>query len=366
MAHGAADAEGAGGTVSPAIPDPTASATTPGLVCAHHHLYSSLARGMPAPPTTPRAFSEILRWIWWRLDRALDLDLVRWSALLGAVEALEAGTTAIVDHHASPHAIEGSLDVIAEACAEVGVRVLACYEVTDRNGADGAKAGLAENERYLRAGGRGHVGAHACFTLSDETLDAVTGLAADLGVGVHIHVAEALVDADAGARLADRADPSWLLAHGVHLDRTLPGTVLHNPRSNLNNAVGYGRPARFPRVALGTDGIGGDVLEEFRVAFALLRSDDVTASPETAWDWLAAGWDLVPEARADRVTWSYSPMEPWHLAYTPTVRATRVEVAGEVVLDERGPTRVDATEIRAKAAEASARLFARMDELGDD
>src|SRR3954468_22397043 len=148
---------------------------TPGLVCAHHHLYSSLARGMPAPARTPANFLEILERIWWRLDRALDLELVRWSARLGALEALKAGTTAIVDHHSSPNAIDGSLDVIAEACAEVGVRVLCCYEVTDRNGSDGAAAGLAENERFLRGGGRGLVGAHAAFTLSDDTLDHVTG-----------------------------------------------------------------------------------------------------------------------------------------------------------------------------------------------
>ena len=344
-------------------------ATTPGLVCAHHHLYSALARGMPAPDPLPRAFPDILRAIWWRLDRALDLDLIAWSARLGALEALESGTTAIVDHHSSPNAIEGSLDVIAAACAEVGVRVLTCYEVTDRNGADGAKAGLAENERFLRAGGRGHVGAHACFTLSDETLDAVAGLAADLGVGVHVHVAEAPAAADAGARLADRAQPSWLLAHGVHLDRVLPGTVVHNPRSNANNAVGYGRPARFPRVALGTDGIGADMLEEFRFAFALARADDPTASADAVWAWLAEGWALVPEAQHDRVEWSYAPMDPWHLAYTPGVRARRVEIDGEVVLDESGPTRVDPGEIRARAAEASARLFAHMadlDETGDD
>ncbi|MBT8194703.1 MAG: amidohydrolase family protein, partial [Acidimicrobiia bacterium] len=100
------------------------SATTPGLVCAHHHLYSVLARGMPPPPKVATNFQEILEQIWWRLDVALDLEMIRWSAMLGAVEALESGTTAIVDHHESPNAIEGSLDVIAEACAEVGVRVL--------------------------------------------------------------------------------------------------------------------------------------------------------------------------------------------------------------------------------------------------
>jgi cytosine/adenosine deaminase-related metal-dependent hydrolase len=336
---------------------------TPGLVCAHTHLYSALARGMPAPPRTPRNFSEILELVWWRLDRALDPEMLHWSARLGALEALEAGTTAIVDHHSSPRAIEGSLDVIAEACSEVGVRVVCCYEVTDRNGADGAKAGLAENERFLRAGGRGMVGAHACFTLSDETLDAVCGLAGDLGVGVHVHVAEDAVDAAAGARLAARAADNWLLAHAVHLDRTLPGTVVHNPRSNLNNAVGYGRPARFPKVALGTDGIGADMLDEFRLAYALARADDVTATPETAWSWLETGYELVPEARADVVTWTYEPVEPWHLAYTTGVHARLVEVDGEIVLDELGPTRVDAGEIRARAAEQAVRLFARMADI---
>jgi cytosine/adenosine deaminase-related metal-dependent hydrolase len=320
---------------------------------------------MPAPPRPPRSFPEILELVWWRLDRALDLELIRWSARLGALEALQTGTSTIIDHHSSPSAIEGSLDVIAQACTEVGVRVVCCYEVTDRNGLDGAKAGLAENERFLRAGGRGLVGAHACFTLSDETLDAVCGTAAELGVGVHIHVAEDRVDAAAGERLAGRAEDSWLLAHGVHLDQQLPGTVAHNPRSNLNNAVGYSRPARFSRVALGTDGIGADMLEEFRLAFALHRAHDVTASPESAWAWLATGWELAPEAAGDQVTWSYEPMDPWHLGYTTgaSVRPLRVEVAGQVVLDEHGPTRVDAAEIKARAREEAGRLFRRMEEL---
>ena len=339
------------------------SNATPGLVNAHHHLYSALARGMPAPPRPPTTFPEILELVWWRLDRALDLDLIRASARLGALEALEAGTTAIVDHHSSPNAIEGSLDVISAACAEVGVRVVCCYEVTDRNGLDGAKAGLAENERFLRAGGRGFVGAHACATLSDDTLDAVCGLADDLGAGVHIHVAEAPMDADAGERLEGRAHDDWLLGHGVYLDRVLPGTIAHNPRSNLNNAVGYGRPARWARVVLGTDGIGSDMNAEAALAFALLRADDVTAAPTDAWSWLAAGASLVPEVANDVVTWSYEPMDPWHLAYTPGVRPLRVEVDGECVLDESGPTRVDALEIRAHAREQASRLFARMGEL---
>ena len=112
---------------------------TPGLVCAHHHLYSALARGMPAPPRTPAGFTDILELVWWRLDRALDLETIRWAAMLGALEALERGCTAIIDHHESPEAIEGSLAVIAEACATVGIRVSCAYGITDRHGPDGAQ-----------------------------------------------------------------------------------------------------------------------------------------------------------------------------------------------------------------------------------
>jgi cytosine/adenosine deaminase-related metal-dependent hydrolase len=154
-----------------------------------------------------------------------------------------------------------------------------------------------------------------------------------------------------------------LLAHAVHLERQLPGIVVHNPRSNLNNAVGYGRPARFERVALGTDGIGADMLEEFRLAFALARSRDLDFAPTDAWKWLQTGQQLVPGAACDRVTWDYEPMEAWHLAYTPGVKPVRVVVDGEVVLDESGPTRVDAVEIRARAREEAQRLFSRMADL---
>lgn len=338
--------------------------TTPGLVCAHHHLYSSLARGMPAPPSTPHSFTEILEQVWWRLDVALDLELVRWSALLGAVEALEAGTTAIIDHHASPRAIDGSLDVIADACAEVGVRVRCCYEVTDRHGEAGAAAGLAENERFLRAGGQGFVGAHACFTLSEATLEAVAGLADDLGVGVHLHVGEGTVDADAADRLRPYANERWLLAHCVHVAPPLAGTVAHNPRSNLNNSVGYAAPARWVaagnRVVLGSDGIGASMLDEAGLAYVLQRADDVTATPDTAWAWLHAGAELVPEVLGDEVTWATDSADPWHLAFTPGVRAERVVVGGEVVVDGGQVTKVDGEAIRARAWEEARRLWSML------
>ena len=338
------------------------TAETAGLVCGHHHLYSTLARGMPAPPKQPSSFLDILEQIWWRLDAALDLEMIRWSAMLGAVEALQSGCTAIIDHHESPNAIEGSLSVIADACAEVGVRVVCAYGVTDRHGADGARRGLAENDRFLRSGGRGLVGVHAPFTCSDATLEAAAGLAGDHGVGVHIHVAEARDDHGAGARLASLARRDWLLAHCVHLDRDLPGTIVHNPRSNMNNGVGYARPAaRENRVVLGTDGIGADMLEEFRLAYARHRESDLAASPETAWAWLTNGHDLVPEARADRVRWSYDHADsPWHVAFTPGVHAIDVEVDGVAVMRAGMPTRVDIAEVRARAAEQSTRLHSRL------
>jgi cytosine/adenosine deaminase-related metal-dependent hydrolase len=335
--------------------------TTPGLVCGHHHLYSALARGMPAPPKQPTNFGEILEQVWWRLDTALDLEMLRASALLGATEALMCGTTAIIDHHESPNAIEGSLDVIAEACAEVGVKVVCAYGVTDRHGPDGARRGLEENERFLRGGGRGLVGVHAAFTCSDETLAAAAGLAADLGVGVHIHVSEGPEDHAAGARLESLATNDWLLVHCVSLDRDLPGTIAHNPRSNMNNSVGYAAPARRPNpIVLGTDGIGADMLEEFRLAYVAHRADDVLASPDPAWSWLEEGYQFVPEARDDVVTLTYDHVDsPWHVAFTPGIRATRVVGGdGEVLLDDGLPTRVDLDEVRATATEQAARLHA--------
>ena len=339
------------------------AATTPGLVCAHHHLYSALARGMPPPPRVATDFQEILEQIWWRLDSALDLEMIRWSAMLGALEALEAGTTAIIDHHESPNAIEGSLDAIAEACAEVGVRVLPAYGITDRHGADGARRGLEENRRFIEAGHKGLVGIHAAFTCTDDSLRAAAELAEELGVGVHIHVCEGVGDIDAPARLEGLTRDDWLLSHCVHLptEHTLRGTILHNPMSNLNNAVGYADPARFSNpVALGTDGIGGNVIEAFRLAYVMQRSVDVTCGPDTAWGWLETGWELMPEARQDEVTWSYEPMDPWHIAFTPGVRPLEVKVDGEVVFADGKATRVDADEVRAKAAEQAARLHARL------
>ena len=321
---------------------------------------------MPAPPRTPTSFREILELVWWRLDRALDLEMLEWSAKLGALEAIESGTTAIVDHHESPNVIEGSLDVIANACAEVGVRVNCSYGVTARHGTEGAQRGLEENRRYLAAGGVGMVGVHAAFTCEPDTLLAASELAQNHAVGVHIHVAEGTDDLDASDRLRDLSRDNWLLVHGVHLDDNhgLNGYIVHNPRSNMNNSVGYAAPHRLGLpIALGTDGIGAAMLEEFRVAYARLREHDVTATPELPWSWLETGYRITPEAAHDRVTWSDGPIDPWRLAFHTNMKPQSVEIGGEVVYTEGKPTRVDATEIRAKAAEQAQRLFAELENM---
>lgn len=318
---------------------------------------------MPAPPNVATNFQEILEQVWWRLDAALDLEMLEWSAKLGALEALEAGTTAIIDHNETPNAIEGSLSVIADACAEVGVRVVTGYGVSDRNGADGARRGLEENRRFLEEGGRCLVGVHAAFTCSDESLAGAAALADEYGVGVHIHVAEGPGDVDAPQRLSGLTNDRWLLSHCVHLptNHDLKGTILHNPRSNLNNGVGYADPQRFSNpVALGTDGIGANMIESFRLAYVMQRSVDVTVGPDPAWSWLENGWNLVPDARQDQVTWSYDPMDPWHIAFTAGIHPVEVKVDGRVVYADGAPTLVDADEIRAKAREQAVRLHARL------
>ena len=352
------------------------SFTTNGLVCGHHHLYSSLARGMPAPPQTPTSFLSVLENIWWRLDAALDLDIIYWSAALGAAEALLNGTTAVIDHHESPFAIEGSLDVIQSACDMVGISSNLCYGVTDRwigskmtsrvspssKMTDEAKRGLVENERFISSGGRGMVGVHAAFTCANETLEAAADMAERLNVGVHIHVAEGEDDISAGGRLTSLARDNWLIVHAVHLETPLKGTLAHNPRSNMNNAVGYARPAKWTDdVILGTDGIGADMLEEMRIAYVRQRESDITASPEDAWKWLSNGEKFFPEVKNDVVTWSYDHADsPWHVAFTPGVRCESVRRNGDLLVENGVPTKFDIEEIRAKAAEAAKTLHERL------
>jgi putative selenium metabolism protein SsnA len=266
----------------------------PGLVNGHTHLYSALAAGMPAPPRAPRNFHEILKFIWWRLDRAHSPESVEMSGVVGSLAAVRCGTTTLVDHHASPNAIAGSLSVLESGIGAVGCRCITCYEVSDRNRPDEAREGLAENERYIRecqkrADGRfaGMVGAHASFTLEEESLIGCVELARRLQTGVHIHAAEDPIDEQItrerfGCGLIERFKrvgllnvPGTIFGHGTHLsdadiavvNETANISLAHNPNSNMNNGVGYTRAATFSRLPqLGTDGIGADMWREARTA----------------------------------------------------------------------------------------------------
>lgn len=370
--------------------------TLPGFVCAHTHLYSSLARGMPQPAEPPRNFVEILERIWWRLDRALDAEAVELSALVGAIEAAHAGCTTLVDHHASPGhgggAVDGSLDLVAGAIADVGLRGVVCYEVTDRNGPDEARAGLRENDRFLARVRRepprlirAMVGAHAAFTLSHATAEAIADVANRHRAGVHIHVAEDAVD----QRKDGRSTVAWLqarglvderslLVHCVHVDdadlariRDAGAWVAHNPRSNANNAVGYARPSRFgDRLLLGTDGVGADMRAEAQFAFFAARDHgdalDVPALLARNRDFAASQFGL--EELGDSVTLDYPSPTPLdernfagHLLFgLGGARVRDVVVDGHVVVRDGVCVNVDEERIYARAREVAAKLWSRL------
>jgi len=354
----------------------------PGLVIAHTHLYSGLACGMPGPSGPTRSFREILERVWWRLDAALDAASLQAAAEAALLDALLSGVTTVIDHHESPSFIEGSLDVLFEAAQSVGVRVVSCYGATDRHGSDGAKAGLAECGRALAAGLPAMVGLHAGFTVSDATIEEAARLAHSRGAWLHVHCAEAPEDAGSFARL-DRAGavgPRTLLAHGVHLSREersraaeAGAWIVHNPRSNSQNAVGYANVKTFgPLVALGTDGMDGDILAEARAAHLAGRAAYGPAGGIDAAALLADNQRLADAVIGPRpddwVVFDYDPSTPLtsgnlsgHLLFGVSARHVRdVVVGGELVVENRRPTRVDAAAVRARAREEAARLWGRM------
>lgn len=407
VADGKIVAVGPGVVASPGdeIVDCGGAVLMPGLVNGHTHLYSALAAGMPVPPHPPRNFHEILKFIWWRLDRAHDLASVETSGVIGALAAVHCGTTTLIDHHASPNAIDGSLDQIERGIDSVGLRGVLCYEVTDRNGREGRDAGIAENRRYLskcatRQDGRfaGLVGAHASFTLEDVSLEVLAQLAEEFQVGVHIHVAEDPCDAAACRRdhqieLIDRLDRHWLLkrdsifAHGTHLtDDAIARinetglTIAHNTRSNMNNAVGYAplNKLKCP-IMLGTDGIGGDMFAEMRTAWFKSRDARNGLSPMDIIVMLANSarrasqslgvtlGKLEVGAAADVVVTDYVPFAPLdsanlvgHMLFAMDARHVRdVMIDGSWAMRDRRVTKVDEAETRGDSVRVSKELWKR-------
>ncbi|TKJ37613.1 chlorohydrolase [candidate division LCP-89 bacterium B3_LCP] len=274
--------------------DASGKVVMPGMINAHMHFYSTFARGLSkAKPA--RNFNEVLQNLWWRLDKVLTLDDCYISALIILIEAIKNGTTTLIDHHASPGAVAGSLEKIAQAVRQTGLRACLCYETSDRDGEEIARQGLQENTGFIRRSNEGqddHIralfGLHAAFTLSDATLKEASRLGCDLKAGFHLHVAEALSDQqysedNFNMRVVERLHkfgilgPQSIAAHCVHLNdherqilAETDTTVVHNPQSNLNNAVGIMDLMKLSgsgiRVGLGTDAMTVNMTEELRTA----------------------------------------------------------------------------------------------------
>lgn len=348
-----------------------------GDVNAHTHLYSGLAPlGLPSPTVPPQSFPQILQRIWWRLDRALDEASLRAAARLYVAESLLAGTTALIDHHESPLFIAGSLDVLADVCQALGMRALLCYGATDRNGGPSeGEAGLAECERFVRSNRRplvrGLCGLHASFTVSDATVQRAGDLCRRLQVPLHVHMAEDRCDVthaqatgDAGPlqrllRLSALPAGS-ILAHGVYLQAdevrradALGLWLVHNPRSNHANAVGYAHGLRHStHVALGTDGFPADMAQEK----AALRQH---GPPDSDAD-LVADQRLQAGREILRQHFSDADLATDQVTRDSTGRVQSVRVGGRLVVENGRLLCDDLDAIRSEAAREAARLWQRM------
>jgi putative selenium metabolism protein SsnA len=385
----------------------------PGNLCGHTHFYGAFSRGMAIAGAAPRDFPEILDKLWWRLDKALSLEDVKYSALVCLADAVKHGTTTLIDHHASPNAIEGSLDAIAEAVEQAGVRTSLCYEVTDRDGPARAQAGIAENVRFARSlldRPRSRLGAsfglHASLTLSDETLADCVAAARDVELGFHIHAAEGVSDQEdslrkSGRRVVERLHdagilgPKSILVHCVHVDawemellRDTGTWVTHQPRSNMNNAVGVAPVETMLRggipVAMGNDGFSNNMWAEWKAAYLVhklwhgdprrMGGYDVlqmavannAALARVFWPAAPVG-EISPGAYADLILVDYHPFTeltagnlPWHILFGFEADAvTATMCAGQWLMRDRHLLTLDEAEVAARARELSARTWQR-------
>jgi putative selenium metabolism protein SsnA len=389
----------------------------PGNICAHTHYYGAFARGMAIPGAAPGDFPEILGKLWWPLDKALTEEDIRYSALVCLVDALKHGTTSLVDHHASPNTIPGSLDIVAQAVDESGLRSVLCYEVTDRDGEAKARAGIAENVRFIArarheriAGGRvsANFGLHASLTLSDATLDLCREALPEL-TGFHIHAAESDADqydslAKSGLRVIDRLDkhgilgPRTIVAHAVHVDAreisllAQSGTwVSHQPRSNMNNAVGVAPVESMLRagvkVCLGNDGLSNTMWKEWEAAYLVHKiwNRDPRRMPASVVARMAVVNNsrlmsvffpdvpigvVQPGAAADLIFVDYHPTTPMHTGNLPwhiifgfnESMVTTTIVAGKVLMRDRQLLTMDEAAITARSRELAVQAWKRYED----
>ena len=393
--------------------DASGKTIIPGMVCSHHHYYSGLSRGMLVQAGPQNDFIQVLKEWWWRLDRALDEEATYYSSLICSIDAIAAGTTSCIDHHASPSHIDGSLETIAKGMREVGVRGATCYEITDRNGGmEEVKAGVQENIAFAkrvdaeRKGGKkplveAMIGGHAPFTIPDEGLAMMKDACDSTGRGIHLHVAEDKYDTVHSHHMyhtdiMDRLDRFGLLAdntllvHGLWLNDSeiellneRKSFLAHNPRSNMNNHVGYCKRLRqVDRLVLGTDGCGGNMFEEIKLAFFKHKDNGGPWWPGDFATVLTRGNKILeryfgeqfgrvePGYKADLTILDYQSPTPWvdgnaatHLVWgTSSNCVDSVMVEGNMVMEHRS-FGFDVEEIYAKAAEVAQRVWKKVDTI---
>ncbi len=389
--------------------DANGNIVMPGLINAHHHLYSTFARGFAPPGEPARNFQEILERLWWKLDLALDEEDVYYSALIAVMHAARAGCTTIIDHHASPSCSEGSLDLIEKAFREVGLSGCLCYEVSDRNEKG---EGIAENERFIKkcqASDDDQItalfGLHALMTLSTPTLERSADIAHQLNTGFHVHAAEAEVDVNVTferyqRRLMDRfldfgiPSPQTIFVHGIHFEaremdllKTTDSILVNNPESNMNNGLSV-TPilemlSRGVLVGIGTDGMSSHMISQARALYLLQRTyrrDPRVAFGEAADILLNNNRKIAerifkePRGRlvkghlADVIIADYVPFTPLsaanfygHLLFGLSFARTGTTIArGRVIVDNGHMVGVDEEEVRAKCVERAEKLWSRI------
>ncbi len=392
--------------------DATGKVVMPGFINTHMHFYSTMVRGF-GKVAPSKDFNEVLRNLWWKLDRKLTVEDSYYSALIPLVDAVRHGTTTLIDHHASPFAAEGSLARIADAVKEVGLRASLCYEVSDRDGDVVTQAGLKENADFIahcKVHGDNQLkalfGLHASFTIGDKTLEKAASLGKELGVGFHVHSAEAASDQEQciqhhKMRVIERfkkfgiLGPSTIAAHCVHVNdheldllAATKTAVVHNPQSNMNNAVGVANIVRMAEkgvlVGLGTDAMTVNMLEEVRVALwaqhlslrnpsagfmetlSTLVFNNATIANRY---WKPYVGELKEGYSADVVLIDYHPPTPFdettflgHLAFGLSQSAVDTTIAGGKILMEnkRLAPDIDEERINARARELTVKLWERM------
>lgn len=368
---------------------------TKSFACGHHHIYSAFATGMPAPAKSPGNFYEILKYIWWTLDKSLDLEMIKYSAYVTAIACAKNGVTFAIDHHASPMAVEGSLQTIADAFDEVGVGHLLCYEISDRDGVDIARKGLAETESYLK-NNQGLVGLHASFTLTNKTLEKAVKLAEKYKSGIHVHVAEDIYDQEHcydihNKRVIERFRdagvldlPKSLLIHCLYLtdeERTIIResgvNVVQNTESNLNNNVGqFSSCSIGNNILIGTDGMHSNMLRAANSTFFNSQDNDTVDYAEiyrrfrNVHNYLENN-DFKGDGDNNLVVLDYQPPTEFssenflgHFLFgIESSMVQHVISKGKLIVKDRKVITVNEAEIKEKAKALSKELWKKMGEI---